>query len=209
MKIRGHEVLIPTSMVGNYPNPRWWDASYARHFAGEREPPDSLMREALEDAIGAIVRDQEEAGLDIISDGRVHGDNYAEQALYYSMRRLGYELRGGQLGFPIYSRMHGATLRKPFERHGSIMVEQARALRSLTRKPIKVQYVGLQTLLLCTNDLYYKTPRDRALALPRSTTRSSRSSTRSASTSSRSTSSPGPTSSRTGPSRPSIAPSTA
>ena len=39
MKIRGQEILIPTSMVGNYPNPRWWDASWARHFRGDREPP--------------------------------------------------------------------------------------------------------------------------------------------------------------------------
>ena len=89
MKIRGQDVLIPTSMVGNYPNPRWWDAEWARHFRGDREPPDAMSREALEDAIGAIARDQEKAGLDIISDGRVHGDNYADQC-----------------GLPLFS-MHG------------------------------------------------------------------------------------------------------
>jgi len=35
MEIRGKEILIPTSMVGNYPNPRWWDASWGRHFTGD------------------------------------------------------------------------------------------------------------------------------------------------------------------------------
>ena len=35
MKIRSQETLIPTSMVGNYPNPRWWDASFARAFTGD------------------------------------------------------------------------------------------------------------------------------------------------------------------------------
>ncbi len=165
MKIRGKEVVIPTSMVGNYPNPRWWDASYARYFTGEQEPPDSLMREALEDCIGGIVHDQEAAGLDIIADGRVHGDNYADQVLYYMMRRLGYEIKGGQLGFPIYSRLHAATLRQAIQRHGSLMVEQARALRNATSKPIKIQYTGLQVLAQCTNDLHYKTARDRALDL--------------------------------------------
>ena len=79
MRIREQDVLIPTSMVGNYPNPRWWDAAWARHFRGDREPPDSMSREALEDAIGAIALDQEKAGLDIISDGRVQGDNYADR----------------------------------------------------------------------------------------------------------------------------------
>ena len=39
MKIRNQDVLIPTSMVGNYPNPRWWDAEFARDFTGDQEPP--------------------------------------------------------------------------------------------------------------------------------------------------------------------------
>src|ERR1700693_1315885 len=112
MKVRGEQILIPTSMVGNYPNPRWWDASWGRHFTGNQEPPDSMNREALEDVAGAIVLDQENAGLDIISDGRVHGDNYADAALYYYLRRLGYDLKGGHLGFPIYSRPRALAIAK-------------------------------------------------------------------------------------------------
>lgn len=165
MKIRGQEILIPTSMVGNYPNPRWWDAEFARHFEGDREPPDSIRREALEDVVAAIAKDQENAGLDIISDGRVHGDNYADQALYYYFRRLGYNLKGGHLGFPIYSRLHAATLDQEIKRHGALMVEQARALKRATGKPTKVQYTGVQVLAQCTNDLYYKSSRERAMAL--------------------------------------------
>lgn len=164
MKIRGKEVLIPTSMVGNYPNPRWWDSHFARFFSGDQEPPDSIAREALEDAMGAIVRDQETAGLDIIADGRIQADNYAD-ILYYYMRKLGYELRGGQLGFPIYSRLHAGTLRQPIRKGASLMIEQARALRAATQKPIKVQYTGIQVLTQCTNNQHYKEPRDVAMAL--------------------------------------------
>ena len=127
MLIRGKEITIPTSMVGNYPNPRWWDSSFARTWTGDQEPPDAMNQEALEDAVGSIVRDQERAGLDIISDGRVHGDNYADQALYYYYKRLGYDLKGGHLGFPIYSRLHAGTLASEVKRHGAIMVEQAMA----------------------------------------------------------------------------------
>jgi len=165
MILNGAEVLIPTSMVGNYPNPRWWDAEFARHFTGDQQPPDAMWQEALEDVVGAIVRDQEAAGLDIISDGRVHGDNYADQALYYYMRRLGYDLRGGHLGFPIYSRLHSGTVTQKIKRHGALMVEQAKALRKATRKPIKVQYTGIQVLAQCTHDLYYASGRERALAI--------------------------------------------
>ncbi|ABS70076.1 2-hydroxypropyl-CoM lyase (plasmid) [Xanthobacter versatilis] len=165
MLIRGEDVTIPTSMVGNYPNPRWWDAQFARTWTGDQEPPDALIQESLEDAVAAIARDQERAGLDIISDGRVHGDNYAEQALYYYYRRLGYDLKGGYLGFPIYSRLHAGTLTGEVRRHGAIMVEQAKALKKATGKPTKVQYTGVQALTQATNDLHYKSSRDRAMAI--------------------------------------------
>jgi methionine synthase II (cobalamin-independent) len=158
-------VLIPTSMVGNYPNPRWWDAKFARHFKGDRQPPDSMWREALEDAMSAIVTDQVNAGLDIIADGRLHGDNYADAALYYYFDRLGYDLSGSHLGFPIYSRLHSATVTQEIKRRGQIMVEQARALKRATDKPVKVQYTGIQVLAQCTNDLHYANSRDRAMAL--------------------------------------------
>jgi methionine synthase II (cobalamin-independent) len=165
MKVRNEEIVIPTSMVGNYPNPRWWDAQWARHYQGDQEPPDAMNREALEDVIGAIALDQELAGLDIIADGRVHGDNYADQAVYYYMKRLGYNLRGGQLGFPIYSRLHSGTVEGPIRRYGQLMVEQARALKRATNKPTKIQYTGVQVLAQCTNDLHYTNARDRAMAI--------------------------------------------
>jgi methionine synthase II (cobalamin-independent) len=163
MKIRDQEITLPTSMVGNYPNPRWWDANFARFFTGEQNPPDSLEQEALEDVIASLVHDQEMARLDIISDGRVQGDNYADQALYYYYKRLGYDLRGGYLGFPIYSRLHAATLNQEVKRRGAIMVEQAKALKKATNKPVKVQYTGIQVFAQATNDLYYKSSRDRAI----------------------------------------------
>jgi methionine synthase II (cobalamin-independent) len=165
MKIGNRNVLIPTSMVGNYPNPRWWDAAFARHFTGDQQPPDSMWQEALDDVITALAHEQEAAGLDIIADGRVHGDNYADQAVYYYMRRLGYDLKGGHLGFPIYSRLHSGTLTQQLKRHGALMVEQTKALRRATTKPIKIQYTGVQVLAQCTNDLYYKSSRERALDL--------------------------------------------
>lgn len=163
MKIRDQEITLPTSMVGNYPNPRWWDAYFARYFTGEQLPPDSLEREALEDAILALAHDQESAGLDIITDARVQADDYAEQAVYYYYRRMGYEMHGGNLGFPIYSRLHAATAAQEIKRRGQMMVEQTRALKKATKKPIKVQYTGIQVFAQATNDLHYKASRDRAM----------------------------------------------
>src|ERR1700730_15525653 len=165
MRIGGKDIIISTSMVGNYSHPRWWAPQFPRHSRGDREPPDAMNREALEDAVGAIALDQEKAGLDIISDGRVHGDNYADQAVYHYFRCMGYNLHGGHLGFPIYSRLHAGTIEQEIKRRGGMMVEQARALKRATGKPTKVQYTGVQVLAQCTNDLHYKDPRDRALAI--------------------------------------------
>ena len=207
MRVGDREILIPTSMVGNYPNPRWWDAGPVRDWTGDQEPPDSFRQEAFQDAMAALVADQERAGLDIITDGRLHGDNYADQAVYYYYRRLGYDLKGGYLGFPIYSRLHAATVDQEIKRHGAIMVEQARALKRATDKPTKIQYTGVQVLAQATNDLHYDDGRGTARwPSPRRSTRTSSRSTRWASTSSSSTSSPGPTSTRTGRSRRSTAP---
>jgi 5-methyltetrahydropteroyltriglutamate--homocysteine methyltransferase len=124
-----------------------------------------MWREALEDAMAAIVTDQVNAGLDIIADGRLHADNYADAALYYYFNRLGYDLSGSHLGFPIYSRLHSATVTQEIKRRGQIMVEQARALKRATDKPVKVQYTGIQVLAQCTNDLHYPNSRDRAMAI--------------------------------------------
>jgi methionine synthase II (cobalamin-independent) len=165
MRVGDQDILIPTSMVGNYPNPRWWDAGPARTWSGDQEPPDSFNQESFQDAMSALVSDQELAGLDIITDGRLHGDNYADQALYYYYKRLGFDLKGGFLGFPIYSRLHAATATEEIRRRGAIMVEQARALKRSTRKATKVQYTGIQVLAQATNDLHYDDPRDRAMAL--------------------------------------------
>lgn len=161
--MNNNKPLLPTSMVGNYPNPRWWDSGFARYFNCDQQPPDSMIREALEDATAAIVLDQEKAGLDIISDGRLHGDNYADTAVYYYLRRLGCDMSGDYLGFPIYSRLHAGTVREKIWRRGQIMVEQARALRRATDKPVKVQYTGVQVLAQCMNDQYYSSNRDRAM----------------------------------------------
>lgn len=165
MRVGDRDILIPTSMVGNYPNPRWWDAGPVRDWSGDQEPPDSFNAEAFGDAIAALVSDQEHAGLDIITDGRLQGDCYADQAVYYYHRRLGLQMGGGYLGFPIYSRLHASTVTSEIRRHGGMMVEQARALRKATDKPIKVQYTGVQVLAQTMEDTFYPDSRARALAV--------------------------------------------
>ena len=89
MLVGSNEILLPTTMVGNYPNPRWYDGhAFATYPKGEFIY-DAISREAYEDAVGAIVRDQEAAGIDIISDGKVYGgDCPYGQILYHYYERM-------------------------------------------------------------------------------------------------------------------------
>src|SRR6266566_3926164 len=96
MLIGGQDVLLPTTMVGNYPNPRWYDGHAFATLPKGEFIYDSISKEAFEDTVGAIVRDQEAAGLDVISDGQVYGgDSPYGTILYYYLERVsGYRLYG-------------------------------------------------------------------------------------------------------------------
>ena len=83
MLIGGQDILLPTTMVGNYPNPRWYDGHAFATLPKGEFIHDSISKEAFEDVVGAIVHDQEAAGLDVISDGKVYGgDSPAGPVLY-------------------------------------------------------------------------------------------------------------------------------
>src|SRR5258705_120004 len=85
MLVGGKDILIPTMMVGNYPKPRWYNgADYAKVPQGNFVS-DSISYEAFEDCIAAIVLDQERAGIDVISDGRVYGGGSAQAGVLYSL----------------------------------------------------------------------------------------------------------------------------
>jgi len=64
MLIGGQDILLPTTMVGNYPNPRWYDGhAFATLPIGEFIH-DSISKEAFEDVVGAIVREPHEPARD-------------------------------------------------------------------------------------------------------------------------------------------------
>lgn len=70
--------LIPTSVIGSYAIPGW--VALARHAAQQGDFGEDDMRETENDAVDMAIRDQEDAGVDIITDGE--------------MRRLGFFTAG-------------------------------------------------------------------------------------------------------------------
>jgi 5-methyltetrahydropteroyltriglutamate--homocysteine methyltransferase len=86
-------MLFPTTLVGSYPQPEWL-IDRAR-LAGRFPPrvratelwriPESHLEEAMDDATIVAIKAQEDAGLDIITDGEIRRESYSNRfatALY-------------------------------------------------------------------------------------------------------------------------------
>src|SRR6058998_2823800 len=69
------DTILPATMVGSYPRPHWY-----RHQLLGRDIRVAFKEveheEAYRDATQAVMRDQEEAGLDIVTDGQMSYDDY-------------------------------------------------------------------------------------------------------------------------------------
>jgi len=80
-------MLFPTTLVGSYPQPDWLidRASLAGRFPPRvrlqdlwRVAPEYLA-EAQDDATRVAIREQEEAGLDIVTDGEIRRESYSNR----------------------------------------------------------------------------------------------------------------------------------
>src|SRR5438309_8258097 len=69
------DTILPTTMVGSYPRPKWFkDQLLGRDIRVAFKAVDHA--EAFNDATRLVIRDQEEAGLDIVTDGQMYFDDY-------------------------------------------------------------------------------------------------------------------------------------
>ncbi len=121
--------LLPTMGVGSYAAPSWLLLVRARMRAGEMGPDD--IAEAFEDAVRIAVADQQDAGLDILSDGE-----FRRQRFVYEMydRLAGIERvpPGRRLGVPGYDRAPSFHTAEPVTAPDGLGVtEEFRALKAL------------------------------------------------------------------------------
>src|SRR3954470_16943051 len=75
MAIKIANTVLPTTMVGSYPRPSW----YRQQLLGRDIRvafKEVSYEETYDDAVATIVRDQEEAGLDVVTDGNMWYDDY-------------------------------------------------------------------------------------------------------------------------------------
>ena len=68
------DIILPTTITGSLPRPSWYTENLGtRHFL--QAMVNRRFREQYEDALTVYLRDQELAGLDILSDGDVRFDD--------------------------------------------------------------------------------------------------------------------------------------
>jgi 5-methyltetrahydropteroyltriglutamate--homocysteine methyltransferase len=162
-------MLFPTSLVGSYPQPEWL---IDRAKLAGRFPPRVRARElwrvapefldqAQDDATIIAIRDQERAGLDIITDGEMRRESYSN--------RFATALDGVDLDNP------GSALDRSghpnpvprvtgrIRRRHAVEVRDVQFLRANTDRRIKITVPGPFTMAQQAQNDFYTSEREMAL----------------------------------------------
>lgn len=139
-----HEPLL-TSVVGSHAHPGWFASGIAAAERGEYGPAD--LDELLTDGVDLAIRDQERAGVDVISDGEMRRAGFFTAEFYRHLtgvrplppdRRLGAGAHDGLHRFAVEERIAAPD--------GLGVVAEYRAARERTDRPLKVTLPGPYTL---------------------------------------------------------------
>src|SRR6202048_3080314 len=162
--------LLPTTLVGSYPQPDWL---IDRDKLGKQMPPrvrapqlgrcePRWLGEAQDDATVLAIRDQERAGLDIVTDGEMRRESYSN--------RFATALEGIDLDNPgsVLSRTGRKNLVPrvvgPIRRKHSVQVRDLQFLRANTDRSIKMTVPGPFTMSQQAQNDYYETEEALAMA---------------------------------------------
>jgi len=163
------QVLFPTCLVGSYPQPDWLiDHAKLSHRLPPRVRARELWRvapewleQAQDDATLLAIRDQELAGLDIITDGEIRRESYSN--------RFATALEGIDLDNPadVVSRS-GETTIVPrvigkIRRKYPVEIRDVQFLRANTTRRIKTTVPGPFTMSQQAQNDFYTTEEEMAL----------------------------------------------
>jgi 5-methyltetrahydropteroyltriglutamate--homocysteine methyltransferase len=162
-------LLLPTSLVGSYCQPEWLidRAKLAGRFpprtrAAElwRIPPEHL-EEAQNDATLVAIREQEEAGLDIITDGEIRRESYSNR-FATALEGVDIDNPGTALdrsGHPNpVPRIVGRIRRKH-----AVEVDDLKFLKAHTKRKVKITLPGPFTMSQQAQNDFYPGLREAAL----------------------------------------------
>jgi 5-methyltetrahydropteroyltriglutamate--homocysteine methyltransferase len=167
--------ILPTTITGSYPRPQWFTEEL-RGRGFKDALGDSRFREQYLDAVSCLVREQEMAGLDIVTDGDSRFDLTVggKSWFFYVIERLrgvtGHVDRstgGGWRGLPP-----GHILREVMEAYQPAIVGEAiadhqlqyaalfKTAQRLSARPVKFGTISAQSLVKMLVNRHYATDRD-------------------------------------------------
>ena len=156
-------MLFPTSLVGSYPQPDWL---IDRERLAHRFPPrvralelwrvdPAYLEQAQQDATLLAIRAQEEAGLDIITDGEMRRESYSN--------RFATALEGVDIDNPGTAPDRSGhpnpvpRIAGPIRRRHPVEVGDVRFLREHTSRTVKITVPGPFTMAQQAQNDYYPT----------------------------------------------------
>ena len=176
------DIMLPTTITGSLPRPSWYTENL-----GTRMFLDAMVsrryREQYVDTLSCYLRDQELAGLDIVTDGdcRFDDDVGGQSWTSYPPHHMsGYEHdnprptpagRGG-LWFPRGHILHDylesrvmPTIIGPVGRGDLQYTTLWKTAQRLTKKPVKFGAVSAEIVAFASQDRHYKSVPERMLAI--------------------------------------------
>ena len=160
---------FPTTVIGSYPQPPWLvdqDMLRAKVVPRVRAPDiwrvdRAWLTEAQNDATLLAIRDQERAGIDLITDGEMRRESYSN--------RFATSLQGLDLEQPFIRHVQGfevplPRIVAPITRPAAVEVEDLRFLKANTDRAVKITLPGPFTLSKQAYDCHYGDPEAVAMA---------------------------------------------
>jgi len=144
--------LLPTCLVGSYPQPDWLIDRKAlstqtpprvRAATLWRPVPDAL-EQAQDDATLLAIRDQERAGLDVVTDGEMRRESYSNR-FATALEGVDLDRPGTAMGRGSYTIAVPRVVGKIRRRH-AVEVRDVQFLRANTDRAIKITVPGPFTM---------------------------------------------------------------
>ena len=134
-----------TSVVGSHARPSWFVAGIDAAERGEFGPVD--LAEMLDDAVDLALRDQEVAGIDIVSDGEMRRAGFFTAEFYRHLTGVRALPAPRRLGAGGHDQQHRFEVLEPIAAPDGLgVVAEFRAARTRTDRPFKVTIPGPYTL---------------------------------------------------------------
>ena len=136
---------LRTSVVGSHARPSWFVAGIAAAERGEFGPVD--LTEMLDDAVDLALRDQEDAGIDLVSDGEMRRAGFFTAEFYRHVTGVRALPADRVLGSGGHDQQHRFEVLEPITApEGLGVVEEFRYASGRATRPLKVTLPGPYTL---------------------------------------------------------------